>query len=223
MHTKLYVALQRLELRAMVCGSPPSLSAAAPPSNLASSAWAFDRLNAPRHKPKQSLSNDIDRSERTHHWLQLLQFLEEEHHHRKLAQAFAVRSCVLSYPRWKTCIKLFHWGNDVARKLQNSSTFNAIRAKETAGLHNLQLGNFIRSCEAYPKNVSETEVISNTFFKHANICQWYVSVDQCWSMLTDAATYCDNVHPPRLPWRAAEVLRWRARDQTRSCSSKCLQ
>ena len=104
----LYVALQRLELRAMVCGSPPSLSAAAPPSNLASSAWAFDRLNAPRHKPKQSLSIDIDRSERTHHWLQLLQFLEEEHHHRKLAQAFAVRSCVLSYPRWKTCIKLFH-------------------------------------------------------------------------------------------------------------------
>ena len=56
MHTKLYVALQRLELRAMVCGSPPSLSAAAPPTNLASSAWAFDRLNAPRHKPKQSIS-----------------------------------------------------------------------------------------------------------------------------------------------------------------------
>lgn len=58
--------------------------------------------------PKQSLSIDINRSERKYHWLQLLQFPDEEHHHRKLAQTFAVRSCVLSYPRWRTCIKLFH-------------------------------------------------------------------------------------------------------------------
>ena len=60
MHTKLYVALQRLELRAMaamVWGSPPSLSAAAPPSNLASSAWACDRLNAPSHKSQTIVIN----------------------------------------------------------------------------------------------------------------------------------------------------------------------
>jgi hypothetical protein len=36
--------------------------------------------------PKQSLSIDINRSERKYHWLQLLQFPDEEHHHRKLAQ-----------------------------------------------------------------------------------------------------------------------------------------